>query len=447
MDLDSPAGTVLLGAIVFALIGLLTMWIAGSRAAWLIGVRTDALWWFAPAGARTQGLVVAYLGLLVAVGALAFGLVQPAVDSFLGDEGGGIHPLSVQSAWITPLLVVLATGTRFVKHLVNVATDGQALLVADVDPAELVQPDGALDDVDVASARTAALAGDWHPAAELLAATADHDVRWDRVGVLAEAALVRRSWLDDWLRERPEDATARTVQAMTYLRHGWELRGAAFEAQNIERFLAALDDAEATARRAAALDAKDPSPLAVLVELARGQQVDRDEFTARLDALREMSPRHLGGHEAALQYLCDKWFGSAEEMFAFAREGAERARPGDAIALLVVTAHLEHAAALGHRSRRAAERHLTSLATRTEIAEAVGVWKAGPGGPSPVRAAQSHNLLAYVGWLAKDADLAAEHLAATHEHLSPWPWEYEGGDVAETHEAVRRWARAKSATD
>lgn len=438
MDLDSSAGNVLLAAVIFALIGLLTTWIAGTRAAILIGVRPDAPWWFAPAGARTQGLVVAYLGLLVAVGALAFGVVQPAVDSFLGDEGGGIHPLAVQSAWIAPLLVVLVTATRFGRYLLDVATDGRALLVEDVDPADLIQPDAALDDVDVAAAREAALTGDWRPAAELLAVTADHDVRWDRVEVLAQAALVRRSWLDEWLRERPEDATARALLAQFYVVHGWELRGGTFEAQNIERFLAALDDAEAAARRAAELDPGDPTPHAVLVTLARGQQVDREEFERRLDGLLELSPRHRAGHEQALQYLCAKWFGSPEEMFAFAREGTARARAGDALGLLIVTAHLEHAFTISQRSRGAAQKYLRSLQVRMEIAAAVDAWESG--GPSPVGAAQAYNLLAYLGWFARDAAFARPYLARTAEHLSEWPWQYEGGDVAESHEAVRRWA-------
>ena len=430
MDLDSPAGTVLVSAVVLVLLGLAVTAVASTRAAPLLGMHQDGPSWFSPRGGRTQGLVLSYLAGAVAVGALVFLVVAAAVP-----DGG---PLAWTCAWASVAVVVAVTVARFGKLVLSVATGGRALL-GDPAPEDFVDPDDALDDLDVRAARDAASRGEWRPAAHLLAATEDPDVRHHRTEVLAQAALRRRAWLDAWLREEPGSAVAHTVHASLLAQHAWELRGADFEPREVERFLSALDDAEASARHAVTLDAADPGPHAVLVAIARGQQVGHDELERRLADLLALAPRHLGGHEAALQFRCAKWFGSEDEMFAHARAGSALARPGDALALLVVTAHLEHALALGMRSEKAAARHWAAAETRAEIADAVARWR-GTDGPSPVGAVQGHNLLAFTAWLADDADAAAEHLAVTRRHLATWPWAV-AGDPSEVHAVVQQWAR------
>ncbi|MBB2924594.1 hypothetical protein [Cellulomonas cellasea] len=433
MDLDSVAGTVLIGALALALIGSLTYAVAGSRAAFLLGVREEAPWWFRRAGARTQGLVVAYAGAAVAVGALA----SLGVSAVLDDA----RTLSWTAGWVSAVLVVAATMNRFGPLVVKVASDGRGTW-DEPEEADFVEPDDALDDVDVRAAREAALAGDWRPAAHLLAATTDHDARYRRVSVLANAALWRSSWLDAWLRDDPRDQHALAVRAQLAVGRAWEIRGGEWTPKSPDRFLDALADAEGCAREAIAVTPSDPSPHVSLLTAARGQQVDRDEFDRRLAGLLAVAPDHLEGHEAALQYKAAKWFGSADEMFAFAREASARATPGTALALLVVVAHVEHVLMLTSRSPKLANKHAENPATRAEIAAAEARWR-GPDGPSPVGRSRAHNLLAFAWWLAEDADAAREHLAHTREHLSSWPWEY-ADEPTTVHAQVQAWARART---
>ncbi|WP_456820098.1 hypothetical protein [Cellulomonas sp. URHB0016] len=433
MNFDTPAGTVALGALVFAVIGLLVYWLAGSRAAFLIGIRQDAPWFLNPAGGRTQGLVFAYLSGLVAVGALVF-LAARSV--------GAPAPFSWTCCWSSAAVALWATITRAGRKIVDVATDGRATW-DDPQEQDFVEPDDALDDVDLRTARAAALAGDWRPAAHLLSATADHDARYARVVGLADAALRRRTWLDTWLREHPSDPQALAVRAQLAAAYAWSVRGSAYEVQDPSRWFEAIHDAEAIVREAVAAAPADPSPRTTLVLIARGQQVDHDELDRRLADVLALAPQHLAAHEHALQYKAAKWFGSTDEMFTFARAASAQADPGSALNLLVVTAHVEHWLALSGKSSHLASKHMEAPATRAEITAAVDRWRAGDGGPSPVGRAAAHNLLAFAYWLAEQPDEAVEHLAVTRERLSDMPW----GMVDEAtavHARVQAWARQKA---
>lgn len=433
MDLDSPAGSVLIGALALGLIGLGVAGISRTRAAVLIGVR-EGLWWFSPAGARTQGLVVAYLSGVVAVGAFVF----LAVRSFLPVGGA----LAWTLTWTSAAGVIALTVTRFGRVVIDAATGGRGL-AAEPDEADFVDIDEALDDVDLRAAREAALAGDWRPAAHLLAATSDPSARFDRLETLAQAGLRRAAWLDAWLRERPTDPHALALRAQLAAVRAWEIRGHDWVPNSPDRFLDALADAESYAREAVEADPTDPSPHATLVQIARGQQVDHDELDRRLAGLTALAPHHRSGHEQALQYKAEKWFGSAAEMFAYAREVSARAEAGNALALLVVTAHIEHWLMLSARSAARADKYLASDEVTAEIRAAEQRWLGGPDGPSPVARLRGHNLLAFAWWAADDAAAARPHLQRTREHLSEWPWGY-GGDPSLVHAQVQAWARQKA---
>lgn len=430
MDLSTPAGYTLIGAAVLVVGGLSLFALASTRLAPALGMREDAPWWISPAGGRAHGLVAAYLGGLLAVGASVYLLVASLLDR------------SPALAWTLACLLVLGlftlTATHVARLVVRVATRDRVGL-ADPDPALFVEPDGALDDLDLVAARAATDHGEWRPAAQLLAASVDDDSRYSRITALAVHGLRRSRWLDAWLHARPTDPNALALKAMLAVRRAWELRGPDWEPRNVQAFLAALEEAEEIAREAIDNDPTDPSPRAVLVEMARGQQVDVDELEARTRALYAIAPHHQGGHEAELQYRSLKWFGSTEDMFRQARAAAAQAPEGNALTLLVVIAHLEHYLTLAERSAAQAERYLASTAVKAEVAAAVRRWEAGPGGPSPVNKARAHNTLGYFYWLARDRRAARPHLAHTLAHLDTWPWSL-SGEPSHVHAVAQQWA-------
>lgn len=431
MNLSTPAGYTLIGGGVLLVTGLTVLSVASTRLAPVLGLREDAPWWSSPAGGRAHGLLTAYLGGLIGLGAAAHLAVT-----------GGLHG-SPALAWLMACLVVagaLAVTAPRASRVALRLVARDPLTVTEPPPPLLVAPDGALDDTSLVVARAAADRGHWHPAAQLLAASVDHDVRYARVVQLAIHGLRRGRWLEDWLRTRPTDPNALAVTAMLAVRRAWELRGPDWEPRNQLAFLAALQEAEEITREAIDNDPGDPTPRAVLVEMARGQQVGVAELEARTRSLYALAPHHQGGHEAELQYRSLKWHGSTEDMFRHARSASSAAPPGNALALLVVTAHVEHYLTIAERSSAQATAYLRSTAVRAEIARAVARWQGGPDGPSPVNRARAHNTLAYVAWLSRDREAARPHLRHTLEHLDVWPWAL-SGDPSHVHAAAQQWAR------
>lgn len=434
MDLSTPAGYTLIGAGVLLVTGLAVLTVASTRLAPALGLREDAPWWSSPAGGRAHGLLSAYLGGLVGLGATVHLTVT-----------GVLHG-SAATAWLLTCVAVagvLALTAPRASHVAARVVTRDPLAVAEPPATMYVAPDGALDDMDLMVARTAADRGHWRPAARLLAASVDHDVRYARVVQLAIHGLRRSRWLEDWVHTRPTDPNALAVSAMLAVRRAWELRGPDWEPRNQLAFLAALQEAEELTREAIDNDPGDPTPRAVLVEMARGQQVGLAELEARTGGLYALAPHHQGGHEAELQYRSLKWHGSTEDMFRHARAASTAAPPGNALTLLVVTAHLEHYLTLAERSQAQATAYLRSQAVRAEIAHAVARWLGGPGGPSPVNRERAHNTLAYVAWLSRDRETARPHLLHTREHLDVWPWAL-SGDPARVHAVAQQWATQPS---
>lgn len=432
MTFDSPAGTVAIGALVFALIGLLVFWVAGTRAAGALGMHTDGVWWFSRAGGRTQGLAVAYLG----------GIVALAATVFVAVESVASPTLAWTCACATAAVVLWATVTRVGRYALHVATGGRATW-DEPEEGDFVDPDPTLGDVDLSAALTAVTAGDWQPAAHLLGATADPDTRAHRVDVLAAASVRRGRWLDQWLATHPDDPHALVVRAHAGVIRAWEIRGGDWTPRDVDRFLEALEDAELDIQAAIQAAPHDPTPLVSRLRTARGLQLGAHEHEIRLAALRAMVPFHREGLCQALQFKAAKWFGSTDEMFAFARQASADAPAGSAATLLVLVAHIEHYMALSNRSPSLGDKHLTSDAVRAEVVAAEQRWLAGDAGPSPVDAVWAHNVLAFVYWLAEQPERAAVHLAETRQHLADWPWEYTG-DPSVAHAHAQAWLRQRT---
>jgi hypothetical protein len=223
-------------------------------------------------------------------------------------------------------------------------------------------PDGAVEvdapDAGLRAALAAARAGEWEPAAQLLAGTrADRD--WERRGQcsagLAELALHHTGWFDEWRRVRPGDPDVALVAAELEIDRAWEIRTAAraryVSREQFQAFHTVLRDAIPVLRTAADLNPGDPVPWRVLIAHAMGLGASREVFDEYLARGREADPHHVGLHSRAVQYLAQKWYGSHEEMFAFAESvaaGAAEGSPLRGLPLHAVTEYaLEHEAGIG----------------------------------------------------------------------------------------------------
>jgi hypothetical protein len=211
-----------------------------------------------------------------------------------------------------------------------------------VPPSELVdKPSTGVPVIDAATG--AAAAGDWKPAAELLA---DSFGRWDfracAVASLAGVAADDDGWLAAWRAAEPENQHTEVVDCAALTALAWQIRGTRraeeTPAEQFRGFRRTLERAETVANRATRVLPDDPTPWSTLVTVARGIGYDNARFDEVWQGLTERAPLHRRAHQSALQYRCAKWHGSHEQMFAFAEHAAGLS---PALSMLVVQAAFE----------------------------------------------------------------------------------------------------------
>jgi hypothetical protein len=209
--------------------------------------------------------------------------------------------------------------------------------------------------------------GDWTAARDLMAATrADLDLRARRSWVLSETVTgvswarsgaipinangqvdTTATWVDRWAAEEPTNPDAMLVRARSMIGRGWAVRGSGW-ASSVSRaafheFHRLLLMAIPLCHEAARLFPEDPTPWGQLMMIASPLGVDRANVERCWAEVTARSPFHREAHAIRLMYLCKKWRGSHEEMFAFAREAAATAPPGSPLHALPLQANAEWA--------------------------------------------------------------------------------------------------------
>ncbi|MEU8238157.1 hypothetical protein AB0C07_07930 [Actinoplanes missouriensis] len=209
--------------------------------------------------------------------------------------------------------------------------------------------DYAQADLQLRDARDRAASGDWNAASQLMHATGrDWELRSRRLAVLGIAAGHTPRWVDAWETAIPGDPTVAILRAEGLLELAGRARGAASarnttpeQFQEFHRLSALAADAS---ERAVTLNPEDPYPWVLRMDsmLANGHQ-HRDDFPVALGEAVARDPYHFEAHLTAVTFLCQKWYGSHEEMFAAARGPATAAPAGASVVLLPLLAHFEYA--------------------------------------------------------------------------------------------------------
>ncbi|WP_229700843.1 hypothetical protein [Streptomyces camponoticapitis] len=303
---------------------------------------------------------------------------------------------------------------------------------------------------ELRTALTAAYAGDHAPARDLLAATrlgAEWERRGGYVPRLAESALHSPGWLDAWLAESPRDPDALLVKAEHRVQQAWEIRTGArasdVSPDQFRAFFALLDDAVPVISAATELNPTDPVPWQVALTHARGSQAPRAVFDAYWAEATARAPHHYGCHLSALQYLCDKWYGSHEEMFDFAERAAAEALPGSKLNALPLLAAVEYdVVADGAPSEGGGpidrSRIHAALRRAQELSDAY------PHDDPEVAGVRNHLALMLI--LADRHGEALEQFRAVGVHATEYPWAYLGdarGEFLDFRAGVRMQVAAR----
>jgi len=266
----------------------------------------------------------------------------------------------------------------------------------------------AQDDLELRAAWDAARAGDPGPARELMATTrADPDRRARYVWVFGESTTATpwaatpsdperfagpvdttAAWTDRWEQAEPENPDAVLVRARSLIMRAWEVRGSGWAryvgANAAEEFQRLLLMALPLTDRAATLAPDDPTPWAQRLLLATALGAHREAFERTWAEVVARNPAHREAHNFKLMYLCRKWHGSHEEMFAFARQAADAAPDGSPLLVLPVQARAEWA--MSECSNNTTLRNIMAVnevwrndpGLRAELDRAVNRWFAAP---------------------------------------------------------------------
>lgn len=216
-------------------------------------------------------------------------------------------------------------------------------------PDDSVVLDADYDDPPLVDAVHAAWGGDWSRAGRLLNATRegpDWELRAHHIAELAEAALDEDGWLRDWHAQAPDDPNVLVVLGEYLIYQAWEQRGAKYARYTSEDRFAGfrhyLGQVEPVLRRAIAANPADPAPWASMITLAMGSPGGRRNlYDEAWRHLARLDPLHRGAHSRALQFVCEKWHGSNDEMFRFAYHASDSAPTGSPLHTLPLWAWME----------------------------------------------------------------------------------------------------------
>ena len=263
---------------------------------------------------------------------------------------------------------------------------------------------------------------DWPAADGLLRGVPDAD---DRAYLLDRASGVPDLWpaLGSWVAAAPDDPLPLTVRGAYAIGWAWEVRTAAraryVSKERFQEFFRRLRLAEDDLAAAIALAPDEVTARSFLVLSARGRQIPREEAEARFAAVVTRYPHHRFAHEHRLQYLCGKWCGSDEEMFAFARAAAAGAPDGSLLGALIPDAHVESS------MERAGAGYWLSDTVREELHAAAARSVFHPAFTARPGWVWALNLFAYAFSMTGDRQAAAACFDALGDRVTEYPWTYD----------------------
>jgi hypothetical protein len=153
------------------------------------------------------------------------------------------------------------------------------------------------------------------------------------------------SILEHYAEQSPNSYLPSLAKADFYINYAWQARGSGY-ANTVSREAWAkcyerLEIAEKALLSAYELNPTDPRAPSELIITTRSLSNEREEVEKWFQTAIAIDPRYYRPYTNKLNYLMPKWYGSKEEMFAFARQCSEIAPEESRVGLIVLGAHEE----------------------------------------------------------------------------------------------------------
>jgi hypothetical protein len=227
------------------------------------------------------------------------------------------------------------------------------------------------------------------------------------------------------------------------VRAAWQIRGS-LVAKKVpesawEGFFSGLEVAERTLMESVNRDPSSSEPWVGLMRTARGLQLGRDELRERFDNAHSRHPFRPDACAAMLQGVCDKWGGSHDEMFAFARWIDADSEPDSAARAQLYIAHFEFFVVTPGSGKLASD-YFGRPDVAAELASATESFLRVIPRETAARHLELLNmaLLALEPVDARTASLVREVVERVALRRTPLPWAYYGGDGGKLFSRTRK---------
>lgn len=151
--------------------------------------------------------------------------------------------------------------------------------------------------------------------------------------------------LEKWVEDDPESADALLCYGSRLLQWSWEARGygrgKSVSKKSWQKFYDRLEKTRSVLLKCAEKDNADPTPWSYLIMVATWHSEDEFKYEYFDQAIKR-DPENWSAHMHMITALSEKWGGSHEEMFSFARNASRNASEGSDLASIVVKANLEY---------------------------------------------------------------------------------------------------------
>lgn len=277
-----------------------------------------------------------------------------------------------------------------------------------------------------------ALAGNWPAVAGFLASLADpRDVSFYLCAITKIDGSER--WLGGVV-QQDQSPMALCVYGARLVNWAWEAVSASYgpggaSQQDRTAFKERLRMAEQVLGDSVGKDPDNVAAWAEFMRCSRGLNLGTDETMRRFGEAVARCPDHMRAHDMALQELCEKWHGSHEQMFSFARQATGRAGPGSQLPDLLVQAHLEYWEYLEEEGQG----YFRQPAVIQELLHAanMSIWH--PNYQPRPDWPQAHNNLALAFSLARQQSYASRLFKQIGDKVTEDPWGNVSGDDAVTN--------------
>lgn len=249
----------------------------------------------------------------------------------------------------------------------------------------------------------------------------------DEKSLLVEGVTMKEDFVGAialWLQFEPENPVANLFAGVSKTYTAWQIRSGLraeyVSDKQFKGFFKHLQEAEQDLEKAISLDETDTEPFSRLIRVNMGLE-DKERAYAFFNHLVTLDAEHLGGYLFMFNLLTPKWFGSNEEMEAFALEAKNNASNGllNVIYLMYITERYNNLEEESINDARVYlnkhKKEILQIYNQIEISSI----------PSLQRY-YLHNYFSYLFYLMEEKDLRNKEVDMIGCNIPFFPWAYRG---------------------